>query len=467
MRIVSIHNVYTNENLINKEVKIFGWIRNRRHSKSGVSFIDIYDGSCLQIIQCIVKKNIISNYNSEILKISIGCSVCVIGKVISTLDKYQKYELQTNTIKVIGWVEKAHQYPISSKKHTYEYLRSVPHLRSRTHIIGVITRIRNNLFHAIHKFFYNNNYYWIPTPIITSLDTEGSGSMFRVSTLDMNNIPKNKIGKIDFKKDFFGQEAFLTVSGQLTAEAYACSMGKVYTFGPTFRAENSNTTRHLSEFWMLEVEQSFSNLEDIINISIKMLKYVVKFVLKYCKTDMDFLYNNIDKNIFKRLETFLFSDMVHINYEDAIEILSYSKKHFNNEIKFGMDLSIEHEKYLIEHFCNIPIVIKNYPKNLKAFYMRVNDDNKTVAAMDLLVPKVGEIIGGSQREDRKNVLKERFLELDLNIKNYSWYIDLRRYGSVPHSGFGLGFERLMSYITGVKNIKDIIPFPRTVRNILC
>ncbi|CAL4042900.1 Asparagine--tRNA ligase [Buchnera aphidicola (Phyllaphis fagi)] len=463
---ISINDIYQNKVLINNTIAIFGWIRNRRDSKSGFSFIDIYDGSCVHTIQVIVNKSIL-NYKSEVLKLTIGCSVCVTGILILSIGKKQKYEIQVLKIQILGWVDHPSHYPVSAKKHTYEYLRDIPHLRSRTNFIGVITRIRNHIFHALHQFLYKNNYYWIPTPIITSLNSEGAGEMFRVSTLDMKNIPLNNYGLVDFKKDFFGKECFLTVSGQLTAEAYACSMTKVYTFGPTFRAENSNTTRHLSEFWMLEIEQAFSNLEDIIVLSEIIIKYVIKFVLECCKHDINFLYNYIDKNIFNRLYTFLYSKIIHLNYIDAIKILINSKKKFNYPVHFGIDLSSEHEKYLVDNYFKSSIIIKNYPKNIKAFYMRLNDDNNTVSAMDLLVPGIGEILGGSQREERQVVLESRLSELNLKKEDYSWYIDLRRYGSVPHSGFGLGFERLISYITGVKNIRDLIPFPRIVNHALC
>ncbi|CAL4321788.1 asparagine--tRNA ligase [Buchnera aphidicola] len=465
MKVVSINEIYNNNITINTNIKMFGWIRNRRHSNSGISFIDIYDGSHINPIQVIIKKNIV-NY-SEVLKLTVGCSIVIEGKLIFSIKNQQKYEIYTYKIEILGWVDFPNNYPISSKKHTYENLRTVLHLRPRTNFIGTISRIRNHVFHAMHNFLYKNNYYWIPTPIITSLDSEGAGSMFHVSTLDMNNIPKNKHGIVDFKKDFFGKESFLTVSGQLTLESYACAMKKVYTFGPTFRAENSNTTRHLSEFWMLEIEQAFSTLEDISVLSEKIIKFIIKYILKNCDSDLNFLCNQCDKNIFERLEQFLSLKIVHIDYVDAINILSNAKVNFQSTVKFGMDFLSEHEKYLVDNYFHSAIIIKNYPKNLKAFYMRLNDDQKTVAAMDLLLPNIGEIIGGSQREERKEILESRLLELGLQKKSYEWYIDLRRYGSVPHSGFGLGFERLISYITGIKNVRDIMPFPRTVKNNFC
>ncbi|CAL4042979.1 Asparagine--tRNA ligase [Buchnera aphidicola (Takecallis arundicolens)] len=466
MKKILVHDIYRNCNLVNQYITLSGWIRNRRHSKSGISFIDIYDGSCAHTIQGIINKNI-CNYKSEVLKLTNGCSISIEGMIIYSIGKYQKYEIQVHKIKIIGLVESPHNYPISSKKHTYEYLRLIPHLRPRTNFIGVITRIRNGMFNAIHRFLQSKHYCWIPTPIITTLDSEGAGSMFRVSA-ELNEQCDNKLNQSKYlKKDFFGKETFLTVSGQLTAESYACAMTKVYTFGPTFRAENSNTTRHLAEFWMLEVERSFCNLGDIIQLSYDIIKYVIQYILQNNILDIEFIYSNIDKNIFHRLENFLHSPIIQIEYIDAIKILLKSKKKFRYKITHGTDLSSEHEKYLVNNYFHSPVFIKNYPKNLKAFYMKLNKDCNTVAAMDFLVPNVGEIIGGSEREDCQKLLEKRILELHLNKIDYSWYIDLRRYGSVPHAGFGLGFERLISYITGVQNVKDLIPFPRTVNHALC
>ncbi|CAL4321679.1 Asparagine--tRNA ligase [Buchnera aphidicola (Pterocallis alni)] len=463
---ISVNDIYKNYVAINKKVLIFGWVRNRRHSNSGISFIDVYDGSSVHTIQCIINNTIV-NYDSEVLKLTSGCAISVQGVLVYAFRSIQKYEIKVIKIKIIGWVDSPQNYPVSAKKHTYQFLREIPHLRPRTNYIGVVTRIRNHVFHALHTFLYEKNYYWIPTPIITSLDSEGAGSMFRVSTLDMKNIPTNVRGEIDFNKDFFGKESFLTVSGQLTAESYACSMGKIYTFGPTFRAEHSNTTRHLSEFWMLEIEVAFAKLNDIISLSKSMIKYVTQFILNTCTDDINFLYDNIDKNIFFRLENCLLYEIIDINYNDAIKILLNSNYNFNNPVQYGLDLCAEHEKYLVDKYFCAPIIVKNYPKKLKAFYMRVNDDKKHVAAMDMLVPGVGELIGGSQREDRISILKERLLECNLCIKDYNWYLDLRKYGSIPHAGFGLGLERLLSYITGIKNIKDLIPFPRNVNHLLC
>ncbi|ANZ22564.1 asparaginyl- tRNA synthetase [Buchnera aphidicola (Diuraphis noxia)] len=463
MSTVSISNIYKNDIIINSLITVSGWVKSRRDSKSGFSFITLYDGSCGYSIQ-VIANNTLSNYDKEISHLTIGCSVVLTGKLILSIGNKQKYEIQAKTIKVLGWIKNPNTYPISAKKHSMEYLREVSHLRPRTNFIGVIVRIRNQVLQSLHNFLHKNNYYWIPTPIITSLDAEGAGEMFRISTLDMKNIPKKKDGSVDFKKDFFGKESFLTVSGQLNLEAYACSLSKVYTFGPTFRAENSNTTRHLAEFWMLEVESSFVNLNDLSDFSERMLKYICNAVVENCIEDINFLKNYIDTDIINRLNQFLLVDFIQIDYIEAIEILLDSKMQFKKRVFFGVDLSSEHERFLVEKHFKTPIIIKNYPKELKAFYMRLNDDKKTVAAMDVLVPNIGELIGGSQREERIEILDERLLAMGLNKEKYWWYRDLRQYGTVPHSGFGMGFERLISYITGVSNIRDVIPFPRTVKN---
>ncbi|WAI18486.1 MAG: asparagine--tRNA ligase [Buchnera aphidicola (Acyrthosiphon caraganae)] len=463
MSIISISDIYKDDIIVNSLITVCGWVRSRRSSKSGFSFITIYDGSCFDSIQ-VIANNSLPNYYKEILHLTIGCSVIFTGILILSIGDKQKYEIQLKRIKVLGWIERPDTYPISAKKHSMEYLREVAHLRSRTNLIGAVARIRNHVLQSLHHFFYKKNYCWIPTPIITSLNSEGAGEMFRVSTLDIKNIPKNKDGSVDFKKDFFGKESFLTVSGQLNLETYACSLSKVYTFGPTFRAENSNTSRHLAEFWMLEVESAFTNLSDISDFAEDMLKYICKSLLKNCMSDINFLKYSVDNDIVDRLEKLLLVDFIRIDYAEAINILLASKQQFNNSVFLGVDLSSEHERFLVEQYFKIPVIIKNYPKELKAFYMRLNDDKKTVAAIDLLVPNIGELIGGSQREERISVLDERLLELGLKKEDYWWYRDLRRYGTVPHSGFGMGFERLISYITGVTNIRDIVPFPRTVNN---
>ncbi|QIE02066.1 asparagine--tRNA ligase [Buchnera aphidicola] len=463
MNVVSILNIYKDDIIVNSHVTIRGWVKSCRNSKLGLSFISIYDGSYIESIQ-VIAKNTLSNYDTDILRLTTGCSVIVSGKLILSIGNQQKYEIQLNNIQVIGWIENPDTYPVSAKKHSMEHLRKVAHLRSRTNLIGAISRIRNHLMQSLHRFFDKNYYFWIPTPIITTLNAEGAGDMFRVSTLDMHNIPKNIDGSVNFKKDFFGKESFLTVSGQLNIETYACALSKVYTFGPTFRAENSNTVRHLAEFWMLEVESAFSDLNDILDFAECMLKYISKYILKNCLSDINFLQKHVNEHIIVGLEKLLFSNYIRIDYTDVINILSESKIQFKESIILGNNLSSEHERFIVDKYFKKPVIIKNYPKELKAFYMRLNNDNKTVAAMDLLVPNIGELIGGSQREERISILDQRLLELRLKKEDYWWYRDLRRYGTVPHAGFGMGFERLLSYITGVSNIRDLIPFPRTVNN---
>ncbi|QCI19405.1 asparagine--tRNA ligase [Buchnera aphidicola] len=461
--VIPIKLIFMEKIKVNKKIKIQGWIRTRRSSKIGISFLNIYDGSCIHTIQVIAHSSI-KNYSTDVLCLTAGCSISIIGILVLSKGKSQKYEIEAQSITVLGWVNNPKKYPISSKNHTTQYLREVSHLRARTNVIGSICRIRNTLSFELHNFFFKNEYYWIPTPIITSIDTEGSGAMFRVSTLDFKNIPKDVHKNVNFKEDFFGKESFLTVSGQLTLESYACAISKAYTFGPTFRAENSNTSRHLSEFWMVEVEQSFSNLNDIIKLSENIIKYIIKKVLENNADDIYFLEKFSKKNLFKKLTYCIENHFLQIDYIDAIEILKKSNQFKTDNICFGIDLSSLHEKYLVENHFNNPVIITNYPKLLKPFYMRINKDKKTVAAMDILFPEIGEIIGGSQREERIKILDQRINECGLNKKDYKWYRDLRYYGTVPHSGFGLGFERLMSYVTGMSNVKDLIPFPRTVKN---
>lgn len=462
MSLVSINKIYQNQVNLNSMIIVQGWVKNKRDSKSGISFIDLYDGSCFYVIQ-VIAENTLFNYREEILRLTSGCSISIHGKLVLSLGKNQKYDILAKSVKVIGWVKNPDTYPISSKKHTFDYLReNVQHLRARTNFIGSIMRIRHVLIKALHKFFNKKEYYLITTPIITNINTEGSGEMFKVSTLNFNNIPKKKCGNVDFNKDFFGKESFLTVSGQLTLETYACALSKVYNFGPVFRAEHSNTSRHLSEFWMLEAEQAFASLKDIQILSEEMLKYVVALVLKECTLDINFFKNCFDKNIENRLKKFLEEDFIRIDYKEVIEILLYSKVNFKNDVFFGVNLFTEHERYIVEKYFKKPVIIINYPKNIKAFYMRLNDDGNTVAAMDILLPGIGEILGGSQREERLHILDARILELGLKKKDYWWYRDLRHYGTVPHSGFGLGIERLVAYVTGIKNIRDVVPFPRTM-----
>lgn len=460
---------YILKNFISKniEITIQGWVRTRRSSKAKISFLDIYDGSCIHSIQVIAHENL-SNYNNEILRLTSGCSICVTGHLIDSIGPKQHVELIAKNITVLGWIENPSTYPITAKQHTMEYLRNIAHLRPRTKTIGAITRIRHTLSQAIHKFMHKNEFIWIPTPIITSSDTEGNSKMFYVSTPNTQQISsyhhtKNKYHpNID---NFFKKEAFLTVSGQLNAEAYACALSKVYTFGPTFRAEYSHTKRHLAEFWMVEPEAAFTTLNDIIILAEHLLKYTITKILEKNKDDLKFIVNYIDRNIILRLENFIQAQFNCINYTEAIKLLTICNKKFNNSIYWGIDLFAEHEKYLSEEYFQSPVVIINHPKNIKAFYMRINDDSKTVASMDILIPGIGEIIGGSQREERLHLLDQQLQEKNLPLENYWWYRDLRRYGTVPHSGFGLGLERLITYITGMKNIRDVVPFPRTPTNI--
>lgn len=459
----SVAQILKGEVAIGESATVQGWVRTRRDSKAGVSFLAVYDGSCFAPIQVVIEQTI-ENYQSEILRLTAGCSVIVTGKVVASPAQGQAVEMQAQKVEVCGWVEDPDTYPMAAKRHSVEYLREVAHLRPRTNLIGAVARVRHCLAQAIHRFFNEQGFYWVATPLITASDTEGAGEMFRVSTLDLTNLPKTEQGEIDFSQDFFGKESFLTVSGQLNGETYACALSKIYTFGPTFRAENSNTTRHLAEFWMVEPEMAFATLADNAKLAEEMLKYVFKAVLDERMDDMEFFAKHIDNTVISRLQDFISSDFAQVDYTDAIEILKKSGKKFEFPVEWGIDLSSEHERYLAEEYFKSPVVVKNYPKDIKAFYMRLNDDGKTVAAMDVLAPGIGEIIGGSQREERLEVLDKRMDEMGLKKEDYWWYRDLRRYGTVPHSGFGLGFERLIVYVTGVQNIRDVIPFPRAPRN---
>ncbi|WP_343190165.1 asparagine--tRNA ligase [Buchnera aphidicola (Mollitrichosiphum nigrofasciatum)] len=460
----SISDIFLNKVSFNSFINIEGWIRSCRHSKIGISFIQIYDGSCFHSIQIIVK-NTLKNYQNDILILNVGCSISIHGVLIKSLGKEQFFEIFAHKVNVIGPIKNPEKYPISPKKHTLEYLRIHAHLRPRTNIITAVSRIRNVLFQTINNFLFKSGFFWIPTPIITCLNTEGSGDMFNVSTIDK----KCFIGKLNKKKfsnkNFFGKKAFLTVSGQLTLEAYACAYKKVYSLGPVFRAENSNTTRHLSEFWMLEIECAFYNLNDLIFFSEKIIKHIISVILNSCALELEFLKNNVDKNIFERLKNFLLTKFQVITYQEALNILFYNKKIDFNINMENVNISSEQERYLVDEYFHKPVIIINFPKKLKAFYMKINDDNDTVASMDILFPGIGEILGGSEREDRIKKLDKRIFECNLNKKDYWWYRDLRKYGSVPHAGFGLGIERLISYITGIRNVRDIIPFPRIVNNI--
>ena len=449
---------------IGEEVTVQGWVRTRRDSKAGLSFINVHDGSCFNPIQAVVDNNI-ENYNSEVIKLTAGCAVKITGKLVESQGKGQSFEIQASAVEVLGWVDDPDTYPMQPKRHSMEFLRDNAHLRPRTNITGAVTRVRNSIAQAIHRFFHENGFNWIHTPIITASDAEGAGEMFRVSTLDQMNLPKDDKGNIDYSKDFFGSESFLTVSGQLNVEAYAMAMSKVYTFGPTFRAENSNTSRHLAEFWMVEPEIAFADLNDNADLAEDMMRYVFEAVLNEREDDMAFFEQRVDSDCINRLRNVIDNKFERMDYTDVIDILKKSDKKFEYPVEWGIDLQSEHERFIAEEHVGRPTVVMNYPKDIKAFYMRLNDDEKTVAAMDVLAPGIGEIIGGAQREERLDMLDKRIQEMDLPVEHYWWYRDLRRYGTVPHAGFGLGFDRCVSYVTGVANIRDVIPFPRVPNNV--
>ncbi len=463
MSVIAITDILAGKYPVNESITIHGWIRTRRDSKAGISFLAIHDGSCFDAIQAIAPSNL-DNYQTDVLKLTTGAAVKVTGILVESPGKGQSFELQAEKVEVLGLVEDPDTYPMAAKRHSIEFLREQAHLRPRTNIGGAVTRVRNTLAQAVHRFLHSKGYFWISTPLITGSDCEGAGEMFRVSTLDMENLPLNDQGKVDYDQDFFGKETFLTVSGQLNVETYCCALSKVYTFGPTFRAENSNTTRHLAEFWMIEPEIAFADLADAADLAEEMLKYVFQAVLDERADDMAFFQQRVDKTVVDRLNSVINNDFVRLDYTDAITILENCGKKFENKVAWGVDLNSEHERYLAEEHFNGPVVLQNYPKDIKSFYMRLNDDGKTVAAMDILAPGIGEIIGGSQREERLDVLDKRLAEMNLDPADYSWYRDLRRYGTVPHSGFGLGFERLVAYATGMQNVRDVIPFPRTPNN---
>jgi asparaginyl-tRNA synthetase len=439
-------------------LQVGGWVRTRRDSKAGLSFIALTDGTCFDTLQ-LVAKNDLPNY-ADILKLTSGCSVLATGVVIASQGKGQSVELEVQSLEVVGWVDDPDTYPISQKRHTFEYLREVAHLRARTNTFGAVARVRNCLAQAIHRFFSKRGYSWIHTPIITASDAEGAGQMFRVSTLDFLHAQQ----KLDIGEDFFGKEAFLTVSGQLNVETYCMALSKVYTFGPTFRAENSNTTRHLAEFWMIEPEIAFCDLPMLAGVAEEFLKEVIEAALVERGDDMKFFEERIQPGLLARLRHVIDTPFRRIDYGDAVDVLNNSGKSFEFPVKWGTDLQTEHERYLTEEAFKQPVVVMNYPKDIKAFYMRQNPDGRTVAAMDVLAAGIGEIIGGSQREERLDRLDARLDELKLPREAYWWYRDLRRYGTVPHAGFGLGFERLVMFVTGMANIRDVIPFPRTPKN---
>ena len=447
---------------INSEVTVRGWIRTTRHSKAGFSFINVHDGSCFDPIQVLVDANL-EGY-SEVLKLSTGCAVSCQGVLVESKGQGQSVELHAKSIEIVGWVDHPETYPMQPKRHSMEFLRENAHLRPRTNLIGAVARVRNTLAQATHRFFAEQGFAWVHTPLITTSDCEGGGEMFRVSTLDFANIPKSESGAVDFSKDFFGGEAHLTVSGQLNVESYCLALSKVYTFGPTFRAENSNTRRHLAEFWMIEPEVAFADLQDNASLAGAYLQYIFRATLDERGDDLAFFNQRVDKTVIERLEALVNARFEQMTYTEAIKRLESASVQFDFPVKWGIDLQSEHERYLTEKVVKAPVVVTDYPKDIKAFYMRMNDDGATVAAMDVLAPGIGELIGGSQREERLDMLDRRMAEMGLEPEPYWWYRDLRRYGTVPHAGFGLGFERAVMYATGCENIREVIPFPRTPNN---
>lgn len=446
---------------IGEPVKIQGWIRSRRDSKAGFSFLDVSDGSCVAGIQVIADGSL-QNYESEVKRLTTGCSVEIEGILQESPGTKQRVEVLAKRIKVLGWIDNPATYPLQKKRHSLEFLREIAHLRPRTRTFGAVMRIRNSLARATHQFFQSRGFLYIHTPIITPSDCEGAGELFRVTTLDLNNVPKNSNGEVDFHQDFFGRPVFLTVSGQLYAEAYASALTNVYTFGPTFRADNSNTPRHLAEFWMVEPEMAFCDLEGDMDLAESYVKHLFQTVLDECSEDIEFLQQlTQDTKIIESLTQFVDSKFERISYTEAIKLLESAQEVFDVPVEWGINLQSEHERFLCEKYFGRPVFIFNYPKQIKPFYMKVNDDGKTVAAMDLLIPRIGEIVGGSQREERLDVLHNRMIELNINPEDYQWYLDLRRFGTVPHSGFGLGFDRVVQFVSGMRNIRDVIPFPRT------
>ncbi len=444
-----------------REIILQGWVRTRRDSKAGFSFIELNDGSCFGNIQVIADHKL-ENYQSEIKKLSPGCSLSVAGLLRQSPGKGQATELQATRVTLHG-ASDVETYPLQKKRHSFEFLRTLAHLRPRTNTFGAVARVRNCVCNSIHQLFQEEGFLYIHTPVITASDCEGAGEMFRVTTLDLANPPKHG-PQVDFARDFFDRPTFLTVSGQLEAEIFACSLGKAYTFGPTFRAENSNTPRHLAEFWMVEPEMAFYDLRDNMDLAERFLKRIFRDVLEKCPEDVEFFNLQIDKTVIETLRQIIDAEFVRLSYTEAVEILKASGQEFEFPVDWGADLQAEHERYLTEKHFTAPVIIYDYPRAIKPFYMRVGDDGRTVGAMDVLVPRVGEIIGGSQREERLDVLQQRMKEQGLNPQDYWWYLDLRRYGTVPHSGFGLGLERLVQFITGMANIRDVIPFPRTPGN---
>ncbi|HQN72672.1 MAG TPA: asparagine--tRNA ligase [bacterium] len=447
------------DKFMGKQVEISGWVRTLRASNA-FGFIELNDGSFFKNIQIVFESNI--NNFKDISKLGTGSAIRVTGVVVKSEGEKQPFEIKAGEVEIVGTSDE--DFPLQKKRHTFEYLRTIAHLRPRANAFNAVFRVRSIVAHAIHSFFQDRGFVYVHTPIITGSDCEGAGEMFKVTTLDLNDLPRTEEGKIDFKEDFFGHETNLTVSGQLAVENYCAAFRNVYTFGPTFRAENSNTQRHASEFWMIEPEIAFADLFDDMQLAEEMMKFIINYVLEKAPEEMQFFNDMIDKGLLERLNFVMNSDFARITYTEAIELLEKSGKQFEYPVKWGSDLQTEHERYLTEELLKKPVFVYNYPKEIKAFYMRLNDDNKTVAATDLLVPGVGEIIGGSQREERHDKLVERIQELGLKKEDYWWYLDLRRFGTNPHAGFGLGFERAIMYITGMQNIRDVIPFPRTPKN---
>lgn len=460
MKYTTVKSIFKDtQKYISNTVTLGGWVRTIRVSKN-FGFIELNDGTFYKNIQIVFGTNI-DNFE-DISKLGVGAAINVKGQLISTPEAKQPFEIQAETIDVEGY--STPDYPLQKKRHSYEYLRTIAYLRPRTNTFSAVFRVRSLVAYAIHRFFQERDFVYVHTPIITGSDCEGAGEMFRVTTLDLENVPKDENGKIDYSKDFFGHESNLTVSGQLSAETFAMAFRNVYTFGPTFRAENSNTTRHAAEFWMMEPEIAFADLEDDMDLAEDMIKYIINYVLENAKEEMEFFNSFVDKELLERLNNIVSSDFGRITYTQAVELLKQHKDKFEYPVEWGMDLQTEHERYLTEQIYKKPVFVTDYPKDIKAFYMRLNDDKKTVAAMDLLVPGIGEIIGGSQREERLEFLKTRMDELGLNQNDYWWYLNLRKFGGTKHAGFGLGFDRITMYITGMTNIRDVIPYPRTTKN---
>ncbi len=462
-KLLSVREILSGEAPPDLPITAQGWVRTRRDSRAGISFVHLSDGSSFYPLQVVVP-NTLPNYADEVLRLTAGCAVAATGRIVPSPAKGQPYEMQADAIAVAGWVDDPDTYPIQPKPHTLEFLREVAHLRPRTNVIAAATRVRHTLARAIHRFFDTQGFFWVNTPIITASDAEGAGALFRVSTLDLANLAQTPEGRVDFAQDFFGREAYLTVSGQLNVEAYCLALTKVYTFGPTFRAENSNTSRHLAEFWMIEPEIAFADLADNADLAERLLKSAFAAVLDESHDDLAFFDERIEKGLLAKLDGIVRSDFVHMDYGEAIGVLGRANQKFEFPVKWGIDLQSEHERYLSERYAKKPVIVMNYPKEIKAFYMRLNNDERTVAAMDVLAPGIGEIIGGSQREERLDVLDARMAECHIDKEHYAWYRDLRRYGTVPHAGFGLGLERTLAYVTGLANVRDAIPFPRTPGN---